>query len=1234
MIFNHHRLIIVATCLLVFQYTSAQLQSTVIGDAIDQGNNCFTITPDQFDKAGGAWFSNPIDFDEDFTIYYQNNFGTKDSNGADGMALVFKRTSTPEIGGIGGGMGYEGIDNSLIVEFDTFQNNDGQVGLLGDPVFDHISIQRDGNPSHLNGASTIAAPVQASATNFNIEDGIDHEVKIVWDATNFIFEVYFDCDLRQSITLDIKNNIFNGDDTVFFGFVGSTGGLSNLHQVCFNSISFVEDLQLQDQTICVGDSVLVDASLPSGVSYSWSPTTGVGNPNIPITSLFPDTTTTYTVTILDNCGESTTEDITITVQDIVDPSFDDYPDYNIGDNIPALPTTSNNGITGTWSPPIDNTQTTIYTFTPDPDQCATVQTLTIVVNTVDTDGDGVFDNVDIDDDNDGILDINEQGFESVASSVFNPALEQWQFSNLTVQAGFTYQLVPTNFSLPVATVSGGPYDGQTIQKAVIYDSTNGIWSDLDGNTYLADNSYNGTFGAVDIPFANLQTGDYIIQLAYIGLVDTNGNGNYDSGIDEIIEPIFGVNQFISFTPNVSGDFYIVYTDSFYADNLGDLSFNTNVSSDVDTDNDGIIDRLDLDSDNDGIPDNVEAQSTLAYISPSGIGAGITDIDGDGLDDAYDQNTNDVSTLASVGLIPVNTDGTDNVDFIDEDSENDGLPDIEENGLASAISNPFADADGDGLDDVFDVFDGFDVNNNINNPVTDLPDCNNNVNSGGDLDYREELILPTFDEVSPICVGDVLEELPTTSNNGITGTWSPALDNTQTTEYTFTPDDVSCAETTTLQIVVNEPVVPEFDPVDAICQGEALQELPTTSINGISGTWSPAINNTQTTTYTFTPNASECATPATLEIIVNPILTPEFDEQGPFCEGDSIGPLPTTSINGVNGTWSPDIDNTQTTTYTFTPNADECAVTATLTIEIIETFVPEFNIETEYCIGDDIPQLPLVSNDGITGVWSPALNTTATTTYTFTPDAGQGCPLETSLTIFIDPGTLPTFDIPNSICLGDVLEDLPSISNEGFTGTWSPEINPNETTTYTFTPAPNQCAVQTDLTIEVNPVNDISLEAVVTSAPFEEEVNIELIVTGGNDEYEFRVNNGPWQLSSVFDNLIGGTAYNFEVRQINGCSNAATDIAIGLSFPPYFTPNSDGFNDFWNITDLRNQQDAVIYIFDRYGKLLEQIRPMQAGWDGFYNGKPMPSQDYWFRVEFSDTVNGNKLTYVNHFTLKR
>jgi hypothetical protein len=131
-----------------------------------------------------------------------------------------------------------------------------------------------------------------------------------------------------------------------------------------------------------------------------------------------------------------------------------------------------------------------------------------------------------------------------------------------------------------------------------------------------------------------------------------------------------------------------------------------------------------------------------------------------------------------------------------------------------------------------------------------------------------------------------------------GTWLPALNNTATTTYTFTPTAGQCATTTTLTITVNANITPTFNPVAPICSGAILSALPTTSLNGINGTWSPALNNTATTTYTFTPTAGQCATTTTLTITVNANVTPAFNPVAPICSGATLSALPTTSLNGI------------------------------------------------------------------------------------------------------------------------------------------------------------------------------------------------------------------------------------------------------------------------------------------------------------------------------------------------
>lgn len=328
------------------------------------------------------------------------------------------------------------------------------------------------------------------------------------------------------------------------------------------------------------------------------------------------------------------------------------------------------------------------------------------------------------------------------------------------------------------------------------------------------------------------------------------------------------------------------------------------------------------------------------------------------------------------------------------------------------------------------------------------------------------VIPTFNAVAPICSGDALNPLPTTSINGITGSWSPALNNTATTTYTFTPTAGLCAKTATLTITVNSKTVPTFAAVAPICSGGTLNPLPTTSINSITGTWSPALNNTATTTYTFTPTAGQCATSTTLMITVNPIVTPAFTPVAPICSGGTLTPLPTTSTNSITGTWSPALNNTATTTYTFTPAAGQCATTTTLTITVNPIVTPAFTPIAPVCYGASPSPLPTTSTNGITGTWSPALNDTITTTYTFTPTAGQ-CATTTTLTVTVKPNVTPVFTPVAPICSGDALLPLPTTSNNGITGTWSPALNNTATTTYTFTPTAGLCAPPTSLTITVN-----------------------------------------------------------------------------------------------------------------------------------------------------------------------
>ncbi|MGJ8684840.1 MAG: T9SS type B sorting domain-containing protein [Nonlabens sp.] len=135
---------------------------------------------------------------------------------------------------------------------------------------------------------------------------------------------------------------------------------------------------------------------------------------------------------------------------------------------------------------------------------------------------------------------------------------------------------------------------------------------------------------------------------------------------------------------------------------------------------------------------------------------------------------------------------------------------------------------------------------------------------------------------------------------------------------------------------------------------------------------------------------------------------------------------------------------------------------------------------------------------------------------------------------------------------------------------------------------------------------------------------------GLGDYEFRVSlEEPFQDSPVFEDLAPGF-YTLYVRDKNGCGTVAQDFSI-IGYPRYFTPNNDNYHDYWQLigVSFTMEPNAQIFIFDRYGKLLKQIAADGIGWDGTFNGNPMPSSDYWFKATLMDGT-----TFSSHFTLKR
>ena len=270
--------------------------------------------------------------------------------------------------------------------------------------------------------------------------------------------------------------------------------------------------------------------------------------------------------------------------------------------------------------------------------------------------------------------------------------------------------------------------------------------------------------------------------------------------------------------------------------------------------------------------------------------------------------------------------------------------------------------------------------------------------------------------------------------------------------------------------------------------------------------------------------------------------------------------------------------------------------------------------------------------------------------TVTNPINTSCPATTTLQFVVNP--TPKIDLnPNGWANELVCTNLPTftttinagvlngIPTNAYTYQWylNNAIIPNATNySLTVSAAGTYSVVVTNVqgcsktrTITVNSSVIATIEH-VNVVDLTDIDTVEVLVTGnGNYVYSIEDSYGPYQTSNFFENVPWGI-HTVYVKDLNGCGIAEQTISV-LGVPQYFTPNGDGYNDTWNIKGANAQfyANSIIHIYDRFGKLIKQITPLGNGWDGTYNGQLAPADDYWYNINFDDgrIVKG-------HFSLKR
>lgn len=244
----------------------------------------------------------------------------------------------------------------------------------------------------------------------------------------------------------------------------------------------------------------------------------------------------------------------------------------------------------------------------------------------------------------------------------------------------------------------------------------------------------------------------------------------------------------------------------------------------------------------------------------------------------------------------------------------------------------------------------------------------------------------------------------------------------------------------------------------------------------------------------------------------------------------------------------------------------------------------------------------------------------------------GCFATTSFTTIIFP--LPEVNLPDDItlCLNDLPLTVTAGSAIGNTYLWSTgaitaSIDITSIGTYTVTVTSTFGCSQSD-SFDVNE-SELATIVEVDVVNFSDNNTI-TITASGNGDYLYALDGGTPQVSNIFE-FVGPGYHVVTVSDSNGCGEVSEEVVV-VDYIQFVTPNGDGFNDTWHIIGIETLPLSVVYIFDRYGKLIKTLRANDRGWDGTYRGRKLPSSDYWFLAEIKDGPDVFDLK--GHFTLKR
>ncbi|WBX72608.1 T9SS type B sorting domain-containing protein [Tenacibaculum pacificus] len=139
---------------------------------------------------------------------------------------------------------------------------------------------------------------------------------------------------------------------------------------------------------------------------------------------------------------------------------------------------------------------------------------------------------------------------------------------------------------------------------------------------------------------------------------------------------------------------------------------------------------------------------------------------------------------------------------------------------------------------------------------------------------------------------------------------------------------------------------------------------------------------------------------------------------------------------------------------------------------------------------------------------------------------------------------------------------------------------------------------------------------------------------GLEPYEYSIDGSDFGSEKEFT-ILQTKDYKITVRDARGCEVTLNirGTYVSIKVLNLFTPDGDGINDYWYPLDVENYHNIRVHIYDRYARKIANYNGFVQGWDGTYDGNPLPAGDYWYTIYYNE-LSGEEKKLMGHFTLYR